>query len=95
MRFVKFTILRWGRGATLALFVASLSTFVMLAVLLLVGLDKIPGEVVGEVAWAYFVTMAAVGGASQLPNVAERLPGERRWHSPPGEHRSASQESLP
>jgi len=69
----------WGRAAGLAWYAMGFMTLVMCGILLLVAQRLIPGLVVGEIAGWYFLAMGAAAGATQLPNMAERLPGSRRW----------------
>lgn len=90
---IQSVISKNGKAAGIALLTALLSSAVMVTVLILVGLDEIPGDAVGEIAWSFFATMGVIGGASQAPNVAERLPGTRQWQHPPrldGQSRRAS-----
>lgn len=72
----------WGRAAGLAWYAMGFMTLIMCGVLLLVARKLIPGMVVGEIAGWYFVSMGAAAGATQLPNMAERLPGSRSWDRP-------------
>lgn len=83
----------YGKGIGAALWALLLGTLVMLVVLLLVAAGSVPGDVVGIAGGAYFTAVAAIGGGTQLPNVAERLPGTRQWQNPPrfdGQNRRAS-----
>ena len=73
---------RWGRAAGLAWYGMGMMTLVMMGVLLLVSQELIPGMVIGEITGWYFFAMGAAAGATQLPNMAERLPGQRRWDRP-------------
>lgn len=73
----------YGKGIGAALWALLLGTLVMLCVLLLVATGHIQGDVVGLAGGAYFTAVAAIGGGTQLPNVAERLPGTRSWQHPP------------
>ena len=87
---------RWGRAAALAFFALGFATFVMLTILLLVVREQIPGTEIGTIAAGYFWTMALIGGATQAPNMAERLPGARSWDRPTkldGEQRRRTDES--
>lgn len=71
-----------GRAAALAKYGMGLMTLIMGGILLLVSQAAIPGLVVGEIAGYYFMAMGIAAGATQLPNTAERLPGQRRWDRP-------------
>lgn len=73
---------RWGRAAGLAWYGMGFMTLIMGGILLLVAQRLIPGLVVGEIAGWYFMAMGVAAGATQLPNTAERLPGQRRWDRP-------------
>lgn len=73
---------RWGRAAALAVFTSLLATLIMAAMLLLASMDVVPGESVADIAWSYFAALGVIGGATQAPNFAERLPGARSWDNP-------------
>ena len=73
---------RWGRAAGLAWYGMGMMTLVMMGILLLVSQRLIPGLVVGEIAGWYFMGMGAAAAMTQMPNTAERLPGQRRWDRP-------------
>ena len=73
---------KWGRGATLAGMAMLLGTVVMLIVLFKFG--DFPATELREVLGDFFLLLVIVGGATQAPNVVERLPGTRTWTQPPG-----------
>jgi len=69
----------WGRAAGLGWYAMGMMTLVMLNILLLIALKVIPGVAIESIAGWYFVGMGGAAGATQLPNMAERLPGSRQW----------------
>jgi len=69
----------WGRAAGLAWYGMGMMTLTMMGILLLIAVGLVPGAVVGSIGGWYFAGMAGAAGATQLPNMAERLPGSRQW----------------
>ena len=68
-----------GRGYAVAVWAINWSTFVITAVIFLVAVDRVPGDVVGVGLAAYFGMIGIVGAAYQGKNIAE---GWRSGHPP-------------
>jgi len=68
-----------GRGYSIAVWVSGLMTIVEMLATWALFQNQLSATAWGQVTAAFMWGMAAIGGAYQLPNAAERLPGERRW----------------